>query len=105
MSEKELEKVNTPSDDASDKLSDKNAEKVVGGGYEDPSVQGMGGSGEVAGVFFIPVLIATNVNVTVNANVSANVNTVANVNASVNVNVNGNTNVNTIDAGGDGDNS
>ncbi len=116
MSEKEFEKVNINSDDAADKklaseeVSDKTAEDVVGG-YEDPSVQGAGDGGEVAGVFFVPVVVAANANVVINVNAAANANAAMNANAvtTVNanavananaaINVNASVNANTVDNG------
>ncbi len=100
MSEKELENVNINSDDAADKapasdeVSEKHAEKVVGG-YEDPSVQGAGGS-DVAGVFFVPVTVLVNVNVMSNFNAAANMNAAMNANAAINANAVTNANANVV---------
>ncbi len=113
MSEKEFEKVNIPSADTADKepesekLNEKHAEQVVGGGYEAPSVQGAGDGDGADGLVFVPVLAMANSNVVsnsvINTNtaVNHNINVASNTNTNivVNTNVNSSTNINTFDEG------
>ncbi len=100
--DKEKENLNILSADAADnepatvKVSEENAEKVVGGDYEDPSVQGADGGGAVAGIFFIPVTIMVNANVMSNFNAAANLNAAMNANAAINANAVTNANANVV---------
>ena len=82
MSEKGHENTNLP-----EELSEEKAAEAVGG-YEDPSVQGLGPENETDGIFFVPVFAMANANFAININAAANANVAINANAVTNANAN-----------------
>lgn len=88
MSEKEFENVNIPPADATEKLSEKHADLVVGGDYEEPSILSPSDDNGGEGIVLVPVLVTTNVNTNTVTNILINVNTIHNINVQTVPNVN-----------------
>lgn len=82
MSEKEKENTKLP-----EELTEEKAAEAAGG-YEDPSVQGLGPENETNGIFFVPVFAMANANFAININAAANANAAINANAVTNANAN-----------------